>query len=107
MHTTTHIDERLDKNFKIIMTDTRYKKEKTKSGRDKWVQVETETKEITIKAYNNMLNAQSWFRNLGARYDFTYNFTIAGYLPIRINNISPGKDEKVVTEFDIKRKEEN
>ena len=63
----------------------------------------TSTEEITIKEYDNIFSAVSFFKGLGGTETIIKTYTIAGYIPTRLISTSPAKDKKVVRIFRIKR----
>ena len=88
--------------YKIEMTMEEYiKKEGNKTFSKK--PNTTSTEEITIKEYDNIFSAVSFFKGLGGTETIIKTYTIAGYIPTRLISTSPAKDKKVVRIFNIKR----
>ena len=81
-------------NVKITMIKTGYKKEGTK-----WIETEREEKQIDEEFYNNVIEAKSFFRNLGGSEQHKKSYTSQGNIVTHINSVSPSKMEKSVYEF--------
>lgn len=78
----------------ITETITHY----TKKG-SRWI--ETETKEALIPAsyYYNVLDAVTFFRNLGGYERVETNYTKYGLIPVKVTSINPSRDEKTVRSY--------
>lgn len=70
-----------------------------------YVVEEKEPEQITREAYQNMVDAQQWMKQLGGREYATRSYTAMGYVPIRLTSVSPDKMRKFTWEFTIKYKE--
>lgn len=80
--------------IKITMTTTNYEK----SG-SRFVETNTETKDITWEQYFNVIDATPFFKNLGGTERVVKTYTKAGYIPTRITSVSPDKQQKTVREI--------
>ena len=85
-------------NFIEGLEVTMTKKEYVKKG-TKWDLVSTETEEVTQDQYNNIFNSIGFFENLGGIERITKSYTILGYIPVKLNSISPDKTTKITREF--------
>jgi hypothetical protein len=62
------------------------------------------TEEKTVETvpgnyYINMIDAIPFFRNLGGSERVQMGYTLAGYIPVQLNSISPDGTEKIVRKF--------
>ena len=77
---------------------TMIKKDYIKKG-TKWELVTTEIEEVTQDQYNRIFNSIDFFKNLGGIERITKNYTILGYIPVKLNSISPDKTTRIIREF--------
>jgi len=71
----------------------------TKIG-SKWSLTETKTdNNISNEYYYNVIDAIPFFRNLGGYEGIEKKYTKYGYIPYKINSISPDKKQKTVRTF--------
>ena len=86
----------------IIITRTLEHYSRTASGKS-WKNVpdSTETEVIPTEHYNNYISSIGFFNNFGngASCRAVNSYTYAGYVPIRVTTISPGREQKIVAEF--------
>ena len=85
-------------NFIEGIKATMTKKDYVKKG-TKWDLVSTEIEEVTEDQYNRIFNSIDFFKNLGGIERITKNYTILGYIPVKLNSISPNKTTKIIREF--------
>ena len=87
--------------YKIILTKEEYRKE----GRKNFSKnpVETTTREITIKEYDNIFSSIDFFKSLGGNERIYKNYTLAGYIPTKLVSISPDKEIKIIRKISIER----
>jgi len=92
----------------IIITCTLEHYSRTASGKS-WKKVpdSSETEVIPDKHYNNYISSIGFFNTFGngASCRAEEGYTFAGYIPIRVTTISPGRDKKIVAKFrfDLRR----
>ena len=61
---------------------------------------EAQTVEIVPgQYYMNMIDAMPFFRNLGGREHVQMGYTLAGFIPVQLDSISPDGTEKIVRKF--------
>ena len=88
---------------KFIFTDTRHTITHTRTKYEKrgktWSRTEADAPEqVAPKYYENFVTSIPFFNNLGkCRAEF--NYTSAGYIPVKITSISPDGNEKIIDEF--------
>ena len=91
-----------DNSYMILRTLTEYRKtESGKSWQSKPVSVKREV--INAEFYQNYVSSIPFFNNFG---DGAYcraqkAYTCAGYLPTRIVTVSPGRERKIVADFEF------
>jgi len=79
----------------IKMTNEHFRK-----NDKKWVLEYSEhKKDITEQCYNNIVNAKSFFRNLGGTERHVKSTTCNGYIVTHITSISPDKTAKSIYQF--------
>lgn len=86
--------------YKIKMTKFVYfRTESGKSWKSKPETVETAT--ITNDFYNNYVNSIPFFNRFGygSYCRASYGYTYAGYIPVSITTVSPGRTEKHIVKF--------
>ena len=88
--------------YKITLTTERY--ERTSSGKS-WKKnpVETNKEVISPEEFENIISGISFSRSLGGSERVTKGYTIAGYIPVELNSISPDKEVKIVRSFKVER----
>ena len=89
----------MEKNIKMV--EKRY----YKKG-NKWVLSESKEENITKEYYLNIINSCKFFRDLGGIERLTKGYTYVGYVPVKLNSISPDKKEKVVRTFEFSKNAE-
>ena len=63
---------------------------------------QVDEKQITAREYNNYVDSCSWFNSFPGGSCRAYSgYTYAGYLPIRIVTVAPGRKTKLVARFII------
>jgi hypothetical protein len=91
--------------LQITMTkDSQTKKRGTKTS---FITNETETKVIDAKQYKNIVDAKSFFKNLGGSETHTKSYTCNGYCVTKIISTSPDKQMRSIYNFDFKWIENN
>ena len=85
-----------EKNIKMV--EKRYYKE----GKS-WKLSEVTEENITKENYLNIINSVKFFRNLGGFERLTNGYTYAGYIPVKLNSISPDKQEKIIRSFEFSK----
>lgn len=90
------IDELFTENptQNITIIKTSYKKHGSK-----WIETESETKHVDFIHYVNIVEAIPFFRNLGGSETVTMGYTKKGYLPIKIINTSPSREDRSIYHF--------
>ena len=85
----------------ILMTQTKYTK--NPDTKTTYIQVSRETKEISVKQYQNITNEKTlkWFRSLGGSESAQRGYTSRGYLITKLTSTGPKKEIKIVREFDF------
>ena len=86
----------------ITKIENRY--EKTSSGKNwKNKPYYTETETVTEEHYNNYVDSVPFFNNFGygAYCRAYYGYCKAGYKPLIIVTVNPGRTEKIITRFDF------
>ena len=86
----------MEKNIKMV--EKRY----YKTG-SKWVLSESKEENISKENYLNIINSCKFFRDLGGNERLTKGYTYVGYVPVKLNSISPDKKEKVVRSFEFSK----
>ena len=89
-------------NYKIILLTKKY--EKTSSGKS-WKNnpVETNEEVISPKKFELIISSIPFFRDLGGSERVTKGYTVAGYIPVELSNISPSRETKIVRSFKVER----
>ena len=88
-----------EKNIKMV--EKRY----YKAG-SKWVLSESKEENISKENYLNFINSCKFFRNLGGYERLTSGYTYSGYIPVKLNSISPDKQEKIIRSFEFNKNAE-
>ena len=86
----------MEKNIKMV--EKRYFKEGSQ-----WELAESRQENITKENYLNIINSCKFFRDLGGIERLTKGYTYVGYVPVKLNSISPDKKEKIVREFSFEK----
>ena len=88
--------------YKITLTTKKY--ERTSSGKS-WKKnpVESNKSIINSENFKNIISSIPFFRNLGGYERVTKGYTIAGYIPVELNSISPDKETKIIRKFKVER----
>ena len=79
----------------IILTRTEYRKQA-----NKWELVEQDKQEIDYDIYLNIIDRR-FFKALGGIERSTRNYTPRGYRVTKQTSISPGRNTKIIFEFDF------
>lgn len=79
-----------------------YTKESFIKSGSHWKQITKEINPLSREIYCNIVNAVPFFRNLGGYERIECSYTMLAYLPIKINSISPDRNNKVTCTFSIK-----
>lgn len=90
----------INNGYIITMKKEVYSRTTTKkSWRKKPDTVTTEI--ITSEYYNNYINSCKFFNNFsyGAYCKKYYGYTYAGYIPVSVVTVSPGKEVKIIAKF--------
>lgn len=91
-----------DNGYIILRTLTEYRRtESGKSWRNKPESIKREI--IPAEFYENYITAIPFFNNFenGAYCRARSSYTCAGYLPTTVTTVSPGKERKIVAEFEF------
>ena len=88
-----------EKNIKMV--EKRYYKAGTQ-----WKLSEVVEENISKENYLNIINSCKFFRDLGGIERLTKGYTYVGYVPVKLNSISPDKKEKVVRTFEFSKNAE-
>jgi hypothetical protein len=94
-----------DGSYLITYTTETYGR--TKSGKGwKSKPDEVKTEVVNAQFYTNYVQSIPFFNNFGfgAYCRATRNYTVAGYLPVVITTVSPGREVKRVTKFTFTNK---
>ena len=85
----------------ILMKQTKYRK--NPDTKTTYILEETETREISVKQYQNITGEQTlkWFRSLGGLESVQRGYTSRGYLITKLTSKNPNRQIKVVREFDF------
>lgn len=62
---------------------------------------EVETKAITEKEYNNIIDSSPFFRRLGGSEFHHKAYTCRGYKTWKLSSKNPSRDEQTIREFDF------
>lgn len=81
----------------IKMTNERF----IKNGKKWELEYSKHKRDITEQCYNNIVNAKSFFRNLGGTERHVKSSTRYGYMVTHITSISPDKTAKSIYKFDF------
>ena len=77
-------------------------KEHFRKNDKKWVLEYSEhKKDITEQCYNKIVDAKSFFKNLGGIERHVKSATCNGYIVTHITSISPDKTAKTIYQFDF------
>ena len=87
--------------YKIILTKEEYRKEDRKNFPKN--PLETTTREITTKEYDNIFSSIDFFKSLGGNERIYKSDTLAGYIPTKLVSISPDKEIKIIRKISIER----
>ena len=68
-----------------------------------WKIFEVIEENISKENYLNIINSCKFFRDLGGNERLTKGYTYVGYVPVKLNSISPDKKEKIVREFTFEK----
>ena len=71
-----------------------------------WKIFEVIEENISKENYLNIINSCKFFRDLGGIERLTKGYTYVGYVPVKLNSISPDKKEKVVRTFEFSKNAE-
>ena len=78
----------------ITVNKTEYKKHGSK-----WIETESETKQVDFIYYTNIVDGIQFFRNLGGSETVKMGYTRKGYLPIKIISTSPNREDRSIYRF--------
>lgn len=85
-----------DRPLLVKVTTTNYRK----SG-SRWAAVSEDREDVSVEYYLNTLETVPFFRSLGGSERVEKKYTKYGYIPFRINSISPDRATKIVRRFEF------
>lgn len=85
-----------DRPLFVKVTTTNY----SKSG-SRWAAVSEDREDVSVEYYLNTLETVPFFRSLGGSERVEKKYTKYGYIPFRINSISPDRATKIVRKFEF------
>lgn len=65
----------------------------------KWIETDRKTELVDIEFYLNTIEAIPFFKAIGGKELVDMSYTKAGYIPTRVNSLSPSRTEKIVYRF--------